>query len=295
MPEGDSVYRLSHRMQFMVGREVLSTSIRVPSFAVASFDGKTVERVWPHGKNLFMRIGDDVLHTHLRMEGTWSVHRLGTRWRKPAHTARVVLVVEGGQDSNPIETVGHDLGLVQVFPFAEYGERIARLGPDVLAEDWDSVGRAEARRRLLADPDRAVGLALLDQGNLAGVGNEYRAEVCFLCGVHPAAPVGDVDIDRILDVTRRLMWANRLSPVRVTTGINRPGHASYVFGRNHRACRRCGTAIRKGTLGGSAGISADGGVDGGAGGTSGGGDPERIIWWCPTCQPLQPPIHAPRS
>ncbi|WP_295623704.1 DNA-formamidopyrimidine glycosylase family protein [uncultured Corynebacterium sp.] len=268
MPEGDSVYRLARRMQFMVGKEVLSTSIRVPAFAVASFDGTTVERVWPHGKNLFMRLGDDVLHTHLKMEGTWSVHRRGTRWRKPAHTARVVLVVGGPADSPPIEVVGHDLGLVRVFPFADYDERAAAFGPDVLGRNWSSGGRDEARRRLLAEPGRAVGLALLDQKSLAGVGNEYRAEICFLCGIHPATPIGRVDVDQVLDVTRRVMWANRLSPVRVITGDNRPGRTSYVFGRNRRPCRRCGTAIRKDTLGGEPGR-----------------DLERIIWWCPTCQP----------
>ncbi len=267
VPEGDSVYRLAHRMQFMVGREVVSTSIRVPAHAVASFDGRTVGKVWPHGKHLFMKFGDDVLHTHLKMEGTWSVHRLGTRWRKPGHTARVVLAVDGAPEDTPIEIVGHDLGLVRVFPFAEYDRRVAHLGPDVLGRDWLDGGRDVAKRRMLEDPGRPVGLALLDQRALAGVGNEYRAEVCFLCGVHPATAVGDVDVDRILDVTRRLMWANRLSPVRVITGDRRPAHTSYVFGRNHRACRRCGTAIRKGTLG------------------EGGPDLERIIWWCPNCQP----------
>lgn len=277
MPEGDSVYRLAHRMQFLVGREVLSTSIRVPAFAVASFDGRAADEVWPVGKHLFMRFGDDVLQTHLRMEGTWSVHRLGTRWRKPGHTARVVLAVDGAPEATPIEIVGHELGLVRVFPVAEYDERVAGFGPDVLGTEWPTGGREEARRRLLADPGRAVGLALLDQRVLAGVGNEYRAEICFLSGVHPTTPVGDVDVDKILDLTRRLMWANRLSPVRVITGDKRPGHTSYVFGRNRRACRRCGTPIVKGTLGGEPG-----------------GDPgrdfERIIWWCPTCQP--PPARG---
>lgn len=268
VPEGDSVYRLAHRMQFLVGREVVSTSIRVPAHAVASFDGRVAERVWPLGKHLFMRFGDDVLHTHLRMEGTWSVHRLGARWRKPGHTARVVLVVDGAPDGGPIEVVGHDLGMVRVFPFADYDDRVAHLGPDVLGSDWFEGGREEARRRVLADPGTAIGLALLDQRRLAGVGNEYRAEVCFLCGVHPATPVGDVDVDRILDVTRRVMWVNRLSPVRVITGDKRPGHTSFVFGRNRRPCRRCGTSIRKGTLAGA-----------------GERDAERIIWWCPTCQP----------
>lgn len=245
----------------MTGREVLATSLRVPSVALVDFTGETVDRVWPYGKHLFMQFGERILHTHLKMEGTWAMHLVGDRWRKPGHTARVVLQLTGAPHPRPIEIVGHSLGLVEVFRTDEYHERMSYLGPDVLDEDWD---RSEARRRLLADPRRSIGEALLDQHNLAGVGNEYRAEVCFLCGIHPATPVAEVDVDQVLDVTRRIMWANRNSPVRVTTGVKRAGENSYVFGRNGRPCRRCGSPIRKAGLG------------------------ERIIWWCPRCQPGDP-------
>ena len=271
MPEGDSVLQLSRRLQFMTGREVLATSLRVPSVALVDFTGETVDRVWPYGKHLFMQFGERILHTHLKMEGTWAMHLAGDRWRKPGHTARVVLQLAGAPHPRPIEIVGHSLGLVEVFRTDEYHERMSYLGPDVLDEDWD---RAEARRRLLADPRRSIGEALLDQHNLAGVGNEYRAEVCFLCGIHPATPVAEVDVDQVLDVTRRIMWANRNSPVRVTTGVKRAGENSYVFGRNGRPCRRCGSPIRKAWLG------------------------ERIIWWCPRCQPGDPtgdPTGSPPS
>ncbi|AKA96236.1 DNA-formamidopyrimidine glycosylase family protein [Corynebacterium ulcerans] len=271
MPEGDSVYQLSRRLSFMESRKVLGTSIRVPQYALATFTGSTVERVWPYGKHLFMQIGEDILHTHLKMEGTWAVHLKGDRWTKPAHTARVQLLLDGAPHEDPIEVVGFSLGFVRVFPTSHYPDAIAHLGPDVLGADWESTGYDEARRRILSAPDRAIGLALLDQRNLAGIGNEYRAEICFLCGVHPATQVRDTDVDRILTMARRLMWANRLSPVRVTTGIKRPGETTYAFGRNHKPCRRCGTRILQSTL-----------VD----------DPsvelERIIWWCPHCQPFYP-------
>ncbi|ADK28431.2 DNA-formamidopyrimidine glycosylase family protein [Corynebacterium pseudotuberculosis] len=269
MPEGDSIYQLSHRLRFMEGRKVLGTSIRVPQLALATFTGRTVKRVWPYGKNLFMQIGEDILHTHLKMEGAWAVYRKGDRWSKPAHTARVQLLLDGTPQKRSIEVVGFSLGFVRIFPACDYPGAIAHLGPDVLGQSWENTGHSEARRRILLDPDRAIGLAILDQRNLAGVGNEYRAEICFLCGVHPATRVRDVDVDRILLITRRLMWANRLSTVRVTTGIKRLGETTYVFGRNHKPCRRCGTRILQSTL-----------VD----------DPsselERIIWWCPHCQPF---------
>lgn len=241
----------------MTGREVLHTSLRVPSVALTTFDGDTVERVWPYGKHLFMQISDRILHTHLKMEGTWALHRVGDRWRKPGHTARVVLHLA---DTRSIEIVGHSLGFVRVFGVDDYHSQIAHLGPDVLG-DWDP---GEARRRIEAIPQGSIGEALLEQRNLAGVGNEYRAEICFLAGVHPARAVDEVDVEQILQITRRVMWANRDSPVRVTTGVKRAGETTYVFGRHGRPCRRCGAVILRAWLG------------------------ERIIWWCPDCQPVPP-------
>lgn len=234
---------------------MLETSLRVPSVALHDFTGQTVHRVWPYGKNLFMQFGEEILHTHLKMEGTWAVHRKGDRWRKPAHTARVVLVL-----SENIEVVGHSLGFVRVFPTNRYLEEISHLGPDVLAEHFDI---DTARNNIASNPSRTIGEALLDQSNLAGVGNEYRAEICFLMGIHPATPVSAVDVEKALKITRRLMWENRNSPIRVTTGIRRAGESTYVFGRNNKPCRRCRSTIVKAELG------------------------ERIIWWCPRCQPLE--------
>lgn len=267
MPEGDSVYQLSKRLQFMAGREVTHTSLRVPRYATTDFTGMTCKRVWPYGKHLFMEFAVEgyepqVLHTHLKMEGTWSMHRAGDRWRKPGYTARVVLRL-ADLPHKDIELVGHELGLVEVWPAREYDERMGYLGPDLLAEDFDF---EEAYRRLVEDPDREIGRALLDQYRVAGIGNEYRAEICFLGGVHPRAKVGDVDVDKLLELSRRLMWANKDEPVRVSTGVKRAGETSYVFGRNNKPCRRCTTLIKKGFLGGE-------------------GDLERVIWWCPRCQP----------
>ena len=275
MPEGDSVYQLSKRLQFMAGREVTASSLRVPRFATVDFTGMTVQRVWPYGKHLFMQFGADghdaqILHTHLKMEGTWSVHRAGTRWSKPGHTARVVLQLF--DDAGDIELVGHSLGLVDVFPAREYEAEMGYLGPDLLAENFDV---EEAKRRILADPDREIGRSLLDQNRVAGIGNEYRAEICFLGGVHPArtvAEVGEQGVDKLLRIARRLMWANKDEVKRVTTGVKRAGETTYVFGRNKKPCRRCTTLITKGFLGGQ-------------------GDLERVIWWCPSCQP-EPALQA---
>ncbi|HIW95000.1 MAG TPA: Fpg/Nei family DNA glycosylase [Candidatus Corynebacterium gallistercoris] len=276
MPEGDSVLRLSERMQWMVGRTVTHTDIRVSRFATVTLDGQVVRRVWPYGKHLFIHIGDTILHTHLKMEGHWAVHQAGQRWRRPGYTARIVLRFTPQHAGGPeIEAVGHELGFVRLFPAREYGQVTGHLGPDILDPEWD---REEALRRVLARPERALGAALLDQTNVAGIGNEYRAEIMFLIGRHPAVKVGVAGpgtVARSLDVARRVMWANRWVVPRNFTGDKRPGQQTFVFGRAGKPCRRCGSPIAKGPLGG---------VDAG-------GDPyldaaelERIIWWCPRCQ-----------
>ncbi|WKD61679.1 Formamidopyrimidine-DNA glycosylase [Corynebacterium ciconiae DSM 44920] len=271
MPEGDSVFQLSRRLQFMTGRRVLGCSLRVPRWATTDVSGSTVAGVWPYGKYLFMDFGEQILQTHLKMEGTWRVGLKGDRWSTPGWKARVVLELEGAPEyPRPIEVVGFELGMVKVLPSADYAAAIAHLGPDVLGENWDE---QEACERIARRPERAIGAALLDQRNLAGVGNEYRAEICFLAGLHPATPVSEVDVAKVVRITRRLMWANRLATKRVSTGINRIGETAYVFGRYARPCRRCGSRIEKDFLGG---------VD--RGGDE--GELERVIWFCPTCQPI---------
>lgn len=269
MPEGDSVYQLAHKLQFMVGRQVLASSIRVPRYATTSFDGLTCIRVWPYGKNLFMQFDEKILHTHLRMEGSWAMHLVGDRWAHSGHTARVVLQLSAPERPYPIELVGHQLGFVRVFPAAEYPRHIARFGPDVLGEDWEETGRAAARSLLLKEPHRRIGIALLDQSIVAGVGNEYRAEICFLAGIHPAATVGSVDIDRVLDLARQLLWENRYSPLRVTTGVRRIGESTFVYGREGKLCHHCGDTIAMAALAEPDRLA----------------EQSRLIWWCPTCQP----------
>ncbi|MBZ8176317.1 Fpg/Nei family DNA glycosylase [Corynebacterium sp. 3HC-13] len=276
MPEGDSVYQLSQRFQFLSGRLILGCDIRVPSFAVTDFRGRRIEAIWPYGKHLFIQCGDDVLHTHLKMEGRWDIHYRGERWTMPGHTARVVLQVSGDRAHNPIEVVGHNLGFVRVFPAENYYREISHLGPDILAKDWEEGGREEAVARVLAHPDVPIGVALLDQRNLAGIGNEYRAEICFISGVHPATLVGDLGDEKIRQMillSHDLMIANRDATLRVTTGVRRAGESSYVFGRNHQPCRRCGTLIRSGFLGPQNSSSPQ----------------DRVIWWCPHCQPAPSP------
>ena len=266
MPEGDTIWRLAERFQPLVGRVIHHSDFRVPALATASLAGERISRIWPYGKHLYWQCGQRILHTHQLMDGTWRSHAVGDRWSAPAHTARLVLQIDG------VELVGHSLGIVELWPAREYGQRTAHLGPDILAADWAAAGRDEALRRILDRPQRSIGEALLDQRNLAGVGNEYRAEVCFLQGLHPAVPVSHTDVGAVIDLAAKLMRANLTTPMRTFTGIHRAGENTFIFGRKHRPCRRCGTRIESSTLGGGTSV------------TSPDAGQERIIWWCPTCQ-----------
>lgn len=259
MPEGDTVHNLAARLQPVLGGKVLTAcDIRVPRYATVDLAGRTVGSVTARGKHLLIDAGVAVIHSHLKMEGQWQVYRPGERWRRPAHTARAVLAVDGAQ------VVGFSLGKLEILTPAETDGALAHLGPDPLGPDWDA-GRAAAN--LAAEPDRPVGLALLDQRNLAGVGNVYRNELCFLRGVHPATSISECGDPRgWADDAARLLRANLGRGRRMTTGIDRDGRRLFVYDRARRPCLRCGTDIVAGSLGGAT-------------------DPDRTIWWCPRCQP----------
>ncbi len=262
MPEGDTVFRTARSLrEALEGAVLTKTDIRVPAYATVDLSGRTVDSMTSRGKHLLMRAGDDVLHTHLKMEGVWRVLRHGERWPRPAFEARVVL------ETAEAVAVGFSLGITEVFPAAELEQHLGYLGPDLLGDDWDA---AEAVRRILDRPERAIGLALLDQSNLAGVGNVYRSELCFLRGVLPTRPAGEVDVPRIVGLAFRTLRANRDRWERTLTGDTRAGRRTWVYGRAGQPCRRCGTTIRRGELGDP--------VRPGMGAT------DRIVFWCPRCQ-----------
>jgi endonuclease-8 len=189
------------------------------------------------------------------MDGEWQVLAPGTPWRGPAHEVRVVL------ETPDSVAVGFRLGVLELLTPEEERAALAQLGPDVLGEDWDA---AEAVRRLTADPARAVHEATQDQRVMAGPGNVYANEVCFLRGLHPATPMGRVaDPAALVSLLHRVMSANRTTGRQITTGDTRRGRQQWVYGRQGRPCRRCGTLVL--------------------------GDqqeaPGRVRYWCPACQP----------
>jgi endonuclease-8 len=284
MPEGDNVYQAARRMDAaLAGKRLAASDFRVPAFATLDLSGWTVLEVVSRGKHLLHRVappGPDgaaatapegrlSIHSHLSMEGSWQVYAPGERWRKPAHTARAALTAEDGTSA-----VGFSLGLLEVIATAQEGDAVGHLGPDLLGADWDP-DRAEANLR--AQPDRAVGLALLDQRNLAGVGNIYRCELCFLSRVHPDTPVGEVpDLEGMVATAKRLLEANKARS-RNTVGGFGPRNGTWVYGRAGQPCLRCRTRIRHSTL--AEPVPGTG--------TRLGDTRERDIYYCPSCQPLR--------
>lgn len=256
MPEGDTVFRTARMLDTaLAGHVVTVFDLRVPQLATADMRGEQVHAVVPRGKHLLARIGQWSLHSHLKMEGEWHLYRPGERWRAAAFRARAVIATAQA------EAVGFDLADLSLVPTTDEETLVGYLGPDPLAPGWDL---ADAATRVGSDP-RPIHVALLDQRNVAGFGNVYANEMLFVRGMRPTALATEVDVTPLLDLGARMIVANRDRPERTFTGDSRRGQRTWVYGRDKRPCRRCGTTVLGASLG---------------------ADPtrERTIFWCPRCQ-----------
>ncbi|ETZ42852.1 formamidopyrimidine-DNA glycosylase H2TH domain protein [Mycobacterium avium MAV_061107_1842] len=249
MPEGDTVWHTAAVLrEHLLGETLTRCDIRVPRFATVDLTGQVVDEILSRGKHLFIRVGAASIHSHLKMEGSW---RVGPRVRVD-HRARIVL------KTGAATAVGVDLGVLQILDRDRDGEAVAHLGPDLLGEDWDP---ARAAANLAARPQRPIAEALLDQRVLAGIGNVYCNELCFVSGHLPTAPVSAVaDPRRLVSRARDMLWLNRFRWNRCTTGDTRNGRQLWVYGRAGQPCRRCGTPIEFDDSG------------------------DRVTYWCPSCQ-----------
>jgi endonuclease-8 len=259
MPEGDTVWNTARVLErALVGDVLTGSDFRMPQLATTDLSGWTVAESASRGKHLLLRLtrGDraTTLHSHLRMDGVWRAFAAGERWSGgPAHLIRVVLRTKRSV------AVGYHLHELALIPTAAEAATLDYLGPDLLGTDWNP---AEVVRRIAAKPDASIAEALLDQRNLAGVGNLYKAETLFLRGLWPWTPVADVeDVSATVELAQKLVASNRGRWTQTTTGSLRRGETSYVYGRRAQPCRRCGTAIQKAE------------------------QDERVTYWCPRCQP----------
>lgn len=261
MPEGDTVFLTGRLMErALAGRTLTRCDLRHPALATAELTGREVLGVRSVGKHLFTRFSCGTsLHSHLRMDGSWRVFRPGQRWSMPAHHARVVFATE------VCEVVGFRVHDLELLATADESRLVGHLGPDLLDPQWSDEHARTATRALAARPGAELGTALLDQRVMAGVGNLYKAELCFLLGVSPWTPVREIDADRAVALARKLLPANAWRWEQSTTGELARGRRTWVYERTRQGCFRCGGRVLVRTQGT--------GVEG------------RPTWFCPRCQP----------
>lgn len=253
MPEGDTVWHTAAKLRDGLGGKTLTRcDVRVPRFATADLSGHTVDEVLSRGKHLFIRVGPASIHSHLKMDGSWRVMPKSRGVRRNDHRVRIIL------ETNDIQAAGIDLGQLEILDREHDMMVVEHLGPDLLGNDWDP---ARAAANLTAHPDRPIAAALLDQRVMAGVGNVYCNELCFVTGHLPTTAVSHVkDPLRMVQRARDMLWLNRSRWNRTTTGNTRSGQDLWVYGRRGKPCRRCGTPIRSDDRG------------------------DRVTYWCPVCQ-----------
>jgi endonuclease VIII len=256
MPEGDTIRSAARRVgAALVHKRIADIETPQPRHALDRWPerlaGRAVRAVDSRGKHLFIRFeGDLTLHSHLRMTGWWGVYRRGERWgRSPRRAWLVMRTAEH-------EVVQFDGPVLELMTDSRtrFDRRLASLGPDVLTDDFDE-------RRFLArlredDPSRGIGDALLDQRNVAGIGNAWKSEGCFLAGIDPWRRLDDLTDEEAVSVVRRVR------PPMLQSAEARGETRRWVYERSGLPCRRCGTRVR----------------------ARGQGDDNRTTYWCPRCQ-----------
>lgn len=277
MPEGDTIFRSARALDRALAGEIVKR-FETAYARLASVDddkklvGRTVERVEARGKWLLMYFsGDLILVTHMRMNGSWHLYRTGEQWRRPRRDMRIVI---GTADWS---AVGFAVPVAEFHSAASLLRRtmIPALGPDLLKQDFDLTGVIAAMQE---HADEQIAEVLLNQRVMAGIGNVYKSETCFICGVNPFRPVLTLDpnqLERLVFTARKFLTLNVAEDadgeISTYAGLRRTTHTSdqsarlWVYGRRGEPCRRCGTPIEMRKQGTGA----------------------RTTFWCPACQPIQ--------
>jgi endonuclease-8 len=272
VPEGDTVLRTARRLHAaLAGRRLTRTELRWPDLGHVDLSGRMVNEVTAYGKHILMRleglapVGSGVaepitLRSHLRMEGRWSVSPAGDKYWPPATGISVRAVLQNAEWT----AIGTWLGLLDLVPTASEHTLLGHLGPDIMADSFPADGLAESVKKLLSEPARPIGAALLDQTVVAGIGTMYMAEALFLQHVSPWTRTDEADGVAVLTTARRLLLRGAGMAIPTTTGNPRSGSNTFVHGRSGKPCSRCGAVIRVAPIGDVL--------------------KERPAFYCPSCQ-----------
>ena len=276
MPEGDTIFRAARTLnRALAGQVVTKFETQLPQLSRVDYDsplvGRTVETVDAAGK--WMRIyfsGDLILVTHMLMSGSWHIYRPGESWKRSRSQMRVAIY------TNEFVAVAFQVPIAEFHSAASLQRHrsVQRLGPDVLGSEFDE---AAAMRQLRTEPDLEVGVGLLRQSLIAGMGNVFKSEVCFASRVHPFRLIGslaETELQSLMRNARTFMHSNvadtsgdqivTYTGMRRTTGRANPSERLWVYKRAGQPCRRCGSLI----------VSHKQGLD------------ARVTFWCPNCQPM---------
>ena len=276
MPEGDTIFRTARTLARAFEGRVI-TGIRTTYPLLTRFDddtpltGQTVVRVEPRGKFLLIHFsGGGTLVTHLLMSGSWHIYRHGERWQKPQAQMRIVI------ENSEFVAVGFKVPVAEMHTAESLrrNKRIPSLDRDVLREEFNVNAAVE---RLLAMPNKEIAEALLNQRITAGVGNEFKSEICFVARINPFEHIAALKRERLEDAVntaQQLLKDNVLEDSgeqmltyagrwRRTTHASNPEDHAWVYERAGQPCRRCGERIRRRLQGPNA----------------------RATFWCARCQP----------
>lgn len=237
MPEGDTILRAARRLHAaMAGREVTRFESSASRLLNVERVGHTVVGVRARGKHLLMDFDDGkILHSHLRMRGRWSLIR---RWTAPIGRSSVVMQL------GETMVLGVDLAIAELLRRESSSPLLARLGPDLLAPDFDATDALVRLRTVDALP---LGVALMRQDVISGIGNVYKSELLFMARLDPFAPVSsasDDELTKLLESAQTHMKRN-LGRGYMRTTRKRGGEGRlWVYGRGRELCRVCGGPIR---------------------------------------------------
>lgn len=261
VPEGDTVWRTARRLgEVFSGRELVRTELRWPGLSTVDLSGRSTVSVEAVGKHLLHRVapadGDSgwTVHSHLRMDGYWRIHRTDVAPQLTHYAIRAVLATPD------YVVAGWHLGMLDLVRTPDEHTLVGHLGPDILATEFTSEDLATAVANLKAAP-ATIAAALLDQTNLAGLGTIWTAESLFSQRLNPWTAASSLSVDELealISRARKLMQRScQLPPGRESTNVH---------GRHHKPCVRCGTLIALGRVGPPT--------------------QERVIYHCPRCQPV---------
>ena len=284
MPEGDTIFRMARTLhRALAGQIVTGFESVLPKLERVEVDtpvtGRSIEKVEANGKwTLIYLSGDLILLTHMLMSGSWHIYRPGEKWRRQRGNVRLVI------HTARIDAVGFNVPIAEFHTADSLRRRrvFNQIGPSVLAVEYDD---AEILRRLRERSEMTVGEALVAQSALAGIGNVFKSELCFACGVNPFRLVGTLSISELsclVSAARKFLVANvsetsggkivTYTGIRRTTGRMDREENLWVYARRSKPCRRCSVPIE----------SRKQGLD------------ARTTFWCPNCQPFEAEVgrHA---